>query len=55
MVFIEYYLKTDEKYHSEVYELIQILEYDQIDADREKEQDKAAERLEVLVELSKKK
>lgn len=48
-----YYLETDEKYHGEVYELLQIIQQDQIDEEVEAQQKKAQKRLDELVRLSK--
>ena len=50
---IEYYRDINEKYHDEVYKLINILEISIVDEATEKEQEKALARLEELKKLSK--
>lgn len=48
----EYYLKTDPKYHDEVYELLEILAQDVGDAELEEQQAQAKLNLGELVKLS---
>ncbi len=50
---IEYYFEIDEKYHDEVYELINILQISIVNEKTAKQQQKALERLEELKKLSK--
>lgn len=48
----EYYLKTDPKYHDEIYTLLQIIEADLVDDETLLDQEQAQERLDELVKLS---
>lgn len=49
---LDYYLRTDEKYHDEVYELLLILETDQVDDEAAAQIAAAEERLDELVRIS---
>lgn len=49
---LEWYFKIDQKYHEEVYDLLQVLENDLMDEQAEKAQETALKRLNELVAIT---